>query len=1122
MYLSQAEAGRQTEQLLRAWILRVQPPVEVSAAFASQMLDVSGLQDRCQAQQLLLLSELAAGTLHLLQVGVELDARVQELAQISHLLARWHMPDHLKTRRSGGDWLQWLATVVPACWLVLLWASQLRSGCRRQVRARRGVRFLHPLVQRALSGSRTGGAQMWAAVEAFLLRQFTLVVSPPPEEACLYVLGSRGDVYVGITASARKGRQASMSGAAWRYWEHLVEIFRPSRDPSQKPSQKVSCFRQCRMGHVGMLVVALGTRPDISGMEAAAIASGGCRGNTAGTRGTGLMPRRHGQRHGHCRGRLPPQSRPGPADAVRATVHWLAGAKARQRKAETRRPRREAAASMARVRRLPYAEQYRAWQRARWQLGLGAGPVDILGTQADALLAAWLAGKSGPCPDSLRERAGGDDLVALRACDAAQMLAPADGKRRALERVGRLLRLWGLPTRGMKTIPWPGATTKIGATGPLRSVKESLTARGRRLWDWVKARTRVVLPKRASYADRWNHIRTARTSRMCELLDSQVAVERPPAPAQAATRRVKRYWKLPGQVRRSDALREGVRQARYWARRNFGSEYRPARGDLCGLGRAACRDRPEDHAGGQELALYAEALSQPRAGEVLVQEDKDKVAAWCMPAETYLHWIAHLLLADPGHWERVDCTLQGVRDVYHDLHRTFLPARFKHMCSRDKWSRFRLNYMYMNLKTKCFREGQGRTCAKAGHSCLRKVVSWCSHPAVGYYRLIARGVQTLAGAWGRSFEVRSLKTAAADLRKRAAELEAPDRPFCLRCGCYLPGPAVVVADAAQMYEEVPPSRVRAGLEDLIAWAELAGYTGVVVSRISKGQCHLAKQCWKHPPATEVFSWSELRVGASLALAQNAVSVGDFVWRQKEGLPIGGPHSPACCSVTLGADEASWMADAARRVQHGFGPAGVPLASQVALARYVDDLIMVSRVWCRDCLEAMLEVMYRKPVQFDRQGTSPHGQPWLDMWVAFSAGDLVIHMDGQEQDWVAGMACCPPSKLRLKPYLGDEECSKDALRLHVSARSARLRQAALGRPELRKAVERELLVLALHGYPRAMLHAAWSRCPQYPAASVHARAVLNTWRVALPDLVRLRPDWTWERPAEAVLSPTGRG
>ena len=931
----------------------------------------------------------------------------------------------------------------------------------------------------------------------------------------MYLLGSRGDVYVGITATARKGRQACMAGAAWRYWEHLVEIFRPARDPSQRPSQKVSCFRHCRMGHVGMLVVALGSRPDVSGMEAAAIASGGCRGNTAGTRGTGLMPRRHGQRPGHVRGRMPPQCRPGPADAVRATVHWLARAETRQHRAEARRPRREAAVSMARVRQMPYVEQYRAWQRARLQLGLGAGPVDILSTQADTLLAAWFAGKSGPCPDSLRERAGGDDLVALRACDAAQALRPADGKRRALERVSRVLRLWGLPGRGMKVIPWPGASTGVGAKGPLRNVKNSLSARGLRLWSWVKARTRVVLPKRASYADRWNHIRTVRLSRMQDLLDSGVATEPPPAHAQAAMRRVKRYWKLPVQIRRSEALREGARHLQNWAWKNFGREYRPARGDLCGLGRGALQDPPAQ-APVQELDLYAGALFQPRAGEVLVQEDKDKVAAWCLQADTYLHWVAHLLLADPGHWERVSYPLQEVRDTYYTLHRTVLPARFRYMNSRDRWAKFRLNYMYMNLKAKCFREGQGRTCAKPGHSCLRKVVSWCSHPAVDYYRLVARGIQTLAVTWGRSFEVRSLKTAAADLRKRAAELEAPDAPFCARCGCHMPGPAVVVADAAQMYEEVPPSRVLAGLDDLVAWATLAGYHGVVVSRHSKGQCHLARQCWKHPPGTDVFTWPELRAGALLALAQNAVSVGDSVWKQKEGLPIGGPHSPACCSVTLGADEASWVTDAARRVQHGFGPAGVRLSSRVALARYVDDLIMVSKCWCQDCLEAMLAVMYRKPVQFDRQETSPHGQPWLDMWVAFSDGDLVIHMDGQEQDWVAGMASCPPSKLRLKPYLGDVASSRDALRLHVSARAARLRQAALGPEELGRAVERELLVLALHGYPRAMLHEAWSRCPQHPAASAHARAVLNSWRVALPGLVRLRPDWTWGGPAVAIM------
>jgi hypothetical protein len=328
----------------------------------------------------------------------------------------------------------------------------------------------------------------------------------------------------------------------------------------------------------------------------------------------------------------------------------------------------------------------------------------------------------------------------------------------------------------------------------------------------------------------------------------------------------------------------------------------------------------------------------------------------------------------------------------------------------------------------------------------------------------------------------------------------------------MPAPAVVVADAAQMYEEVPPDRVRRGLRSLIDWAAGLGYAGVAVSKRAAGPSFLVRQKWRHPPGSVLFSWEEIRLGMDLALAQSAVSVGDSVWKQAEGLPIGGPHSPASCSVVLGADEAAWTADAAARALHRFLPEGRRLDEQVALARYVDDLIMVSRVWCSACLEDMLGAMYRRPVQFDRQASSAHGQPWLDMWVSFSHGRLQIHMDGQEQEWVQCLAARPPAKFRLKPYLGDEEDSLEALRQHVSGRTARLKQAGLDDEALRRAVEREILVLALHGYPRDLMLRVWSRARQYPAAARLGRRVLQEWGEALPGLVRLRPDWAWGAPA----------
>ena len=303
------------------------------------------------------------------------------------------------------------------------------------------------------------------------------------------------------------------------------------------------------------------------------------------------------------------------------------------------------------------------------------------------------------------------------------------------------------------------------------------------------------------------------------------------------------------------------------------------------------------------------------------------------------------------------------------------------------------------------------------------------------------------------------------------------------------------------------------MRSLITWATDRDYTGVAVCKRAAGPSFLVKQRWRHPPGTVLFTWDEFSQGLDLALAQNAVSVGNSVWVQAEGLPIGGPHSPASCSVVLGADEATWTDDAAARARHGFHPRGRRLEEQVALARYVDDLIMVSRTWCTSCLGDMLAVMYRKPVQFDRQATSAHGQPWLDMWVSLRGGTLEIHMDGQEQEWVQCLASTPPAKTRLKPYLGDEAESLEALRLHVSGRTARLRQAGLDDAALLGAVRREILVLALHGYPQEMMRRVWSRSRQYPAAARLARLVLGAWGRAFPGLSRLRPDWTWARPAE---------
>ena len=360
-----------------------------------------------------------------------------------------------------------------------------------------------------------------------------------------------------------------------------------------------------------------------------------------------------------------------------------------RRRSVDREPLREAGRLTDRLRDFPYAEQYAVWQRARWHIGLGEGSAHVLGARGDTLLAAWFVGTGQVCYESLLQSAAGDGLVAFRACGAVQGMRHADGKRRALDRVSRLLRLWRFPARGTKVIRWPGRAAGCTAASALEDVRARLTRRGRRLWHWVRGRTRMVFPRCQTYASHWNHIRSSRASDMLALLATGAA-ERPPRPeAQAGTVRVKRHWRLQVAITPAQALRQGPGEVSTWARKCFGTSFRcPGRSGVRPRGGPdEAEEAGPTHHGprpGDELTDYKAYLTRPAEGEVLAQEDKDKSAAWRMPAHVHLHWVAHFLVADAVHWRRVDCSVQEVSALYHHLHREVLLRRFAYMASAHR------------------------------------------------------------------------------------------------------------------------------------------------------------------------------------------------------------------------------------------------------------------------------------------------------------------------------------------------------------------------------------------------------------------------------------------------------
>ena len=136
------------------------------------------------------------------------------------------------------------------------------------------------------------------------------------------------------------------------------------------------------------------------------------------------MPRRRRAQAGRVRSKQTSPRRASFLDALRATVHWLSLAGSRRRRSEDREPRREAGPLTDRLRDFHFAELRAARQRARWHIGLGEGPVDVLGARGDTLLAAGFASAGQVCYESLLQRAAGDVFVALKACDAVPRHAP--------------------------------------------------------------------------------------------------------------------------------------------------------------------------------------------------------------------------------------------------------------------------------------------------------------------------------------------------------------------------------------------------------------------------------------------------------------------------------------------------------------------------------------------------------------------------------------------------------------------------------------------------------------------------------------------------------------------------
>ena len=515
----------------------------------------------------------------------------------------------------------------------------------------------------------------------------------------------------------------------------------------------------------------------------------------------------------------------------------------------------------------------------------------------------------------------------------------------------------------------------------------------------------------------------------------------------------------------------------------------------------ACRDLPDaccfanvshdltDH------WTYVEQLRVP-PGFVAVQEDKDKASCWLLPCAVYNKLFALMVRQDAEHWVRHSGNVVDIVEHYRQLHEDKLPSHLRLYCACSRWKRWRLSYMYINIKSKCFESGVGRVCLKPSHACCRRIVSWATHPCKWLYKLNARALEGAVRLWGKGFETHDLFSAVHDLRLAVDKLNHSHGfvHCCYKCHSPKQPLCVWVGDAAQLFEEVCRDEVLTRLKAILA--ELcetsdAAY-GIVTKKSRRLHYWLARKNFRPSAAARLHRWDEMVAIAEVALAQTCVRVGPVLFQQCRGVPIGGFLSKQCASIYLVFSEAQWVQNA--KEEHGLRyPPQLSFCEAVAATRYVDDLVLVSSVLCGACLNNLPGSIYQQPVSFDAAKPAQLGVPWLDVWLRCDGLNLDVLAHGIEGPWrtaAAGGDVGPPTKFRLMPFQGVAMLDEPMLLALLNGKLDRWRSLDLLHVNLLRVVGCELQIWALHGYPLGVMLRIWRRGRHCRAAVRHARIILQ--------------------------------
>ena len=366
---------------------------------------------------------------------------------------------------------------------------------------------------------------------------------------------------------------------------------------------------------------------------------------------------------------------------------------------------------------------------------------------------------------------------------------------------------------------------------------------------------------------------------------------------------------------------------------------------------------------------------------------------------------------------------------------------------------------------------------------MRNIVSWFRYPL----RTRARSLRfafhailestlllnrnSVGGITG--YETCSLKTSAHDLKTCVSKLARVPQfdTRCARCKSLKSPINAIVADAGAMFEQIGPEAAVQAYDYAVSKLTTRGFIGVHVESTHPLKFHLTKP--KHSPIGSV-SFSALRNWLVSLCIQRTGCIGDGLFEQSSGLPIGGLASKVATSFVLGYMEQEFRTNQATREEKHFALDGKHDSECVSGVRYVDDIFACSKVFCENCIQAYINCTYtskalKTTVTFDQQAQSPGQYLWLDFKITFDDKQQPrLHMAPRETEWIKGDTEYPV-KWRTPRFTGYVDSTQRSIaRGILIGRMCRLNEMGLETEKLDSAILEEIALWERAHWPRQEL------------------------------------------------------